>query len=333
MKLYFNQLVTQLKKTLLPCYLISSDVPLLAQEACQQIQQTAKQQGYLERQYIQIEKSFDWANWFSEAHVLSLFNERKIIELHFQDNKPTEIGRKTLEQWAKKPVTDKILVIIIKKLDTALQQSKWVKAIDKTGAIINIYPLDHNQFLQWLSQRLQQVNLQTDSAGLQLLADRTEGNLLAANQAIEKLRLLYPPSKLTLKQIADVIADSARFNIFQLIDYALMGNIKRVIRIIHGLQQEGNEPTLLLWAITRELRNLAVMAFAIKQGQTLPEILQQHQIWEKRKPLVRGVLQRHSYQGLLMLLQQAAMIDRLIKGAMMGNTWEELEKIFLNLSR
>jgi DNA polymerase-3 subunit delta len=313
-------------------YLLSGDEPLLIQEQCAAIRTRAKQEGFTERQFMQADKNFNWQNLAIAANNLSLFSEKTIIELNMPNAKPGDAGSKALQAYVKNLPNDKILLITTSKLDASAQKSKWFKALESAGVFIAIWPIDKLRLPQWIAQRMQQNQLKTTPEGLKLLAEYSEGNLLSLAQEIEKLRLLYGPGNLSTEQIALAIADNSRFNIFDLVDNALIGNSKKIIHILHCLKNEKTEPTLILWALARELRTLASMSKTMQQGYSADQVIQQFHVWQKRKPCIKQALQSHAYNGILELLQQCAALDRIIKGVTLGNIWDELENLCLKLS-
>ena len=332
MKLRLEQLTTHLNKGLQPLYLISGDEPLLVHEANQAIQQQAKQLGYQERQQITVDKSFNWQTLLDNANMLSLFSTKKIIELRLQANKPGDKGSKALQRYCEKLPQDTLLLIISNKLDSASQKTLWYKAIDKVGVTLPVWPIEGNQLPTWIKQRLQQVNLSTSQEGLALIAEQTQGNLLAAQQTIEKLRLLYTEGNITTEQIAAMIADSARFDIFQLADCALAGDITQAIRIFNGLLADGSESILILWVLAREIRQLIPMGYSKQQGMPISQVLQQHRVWQKRKPIVQKALERHDKVYLEKLLQCSSEIDGMIKGNRSGNVTDALLQLICGIA-
>lgn len=344
MQLRYEQLPQQLAKNLAPIYLLSGDVPLLLQEASESIRLAAKQQGYLERQVFHVETGFSWANFLAESNNFSLFANQQFLELRLTTNQLGEGGSKALQNYANNPPADKILLINLGKLDAAQQKSAWVQAIIKTGVFIQFWPIPTNQLPQWIEKRLSAAGLRLEKAGVELLAASAEGNLLAAVQEIEKLRLLFATDDASGAQkasgeypliktetIAQAITDNARFDIFQLADVCLQADRSRALRMLAGLRGEGVEAILVLWALTREVRVLAQIAFNIEAKLSLEQALQQQQVWEKRKPLVCQALKRHSSKSLVPLLKRAGKIDLIIKGLEKGNVWDELERLILKL--
>lgn len=332
MQLRHEQLATHLQKNLAPIYLISGEVPLLIQEAADSIRNAAAKRGYIDRHIFQVETGFSWPDFLNDANTCSLFADQQFLELRFAPNQLGANGSKALQAYATRPPNNKILLITTQKLDATQQKSAWFQTVGKAGISIQIWPIANEQLPQWITQRLAAASLQAEREGIQLLAERAEGNLLAAAQEIEKLRLLYGSGTVTTQAIVQATTDSARFDVFQLSDAMLQGKSKRLYRILSSLQTEGIEPILVLWAITRELRTLIKIAHSIEQGIPLEQALQKHQIWEKRKPLFRHALQHHNSVNLYPLLQQAGTIDQIIKGLQLGNVWNELMSLALATS-
>lgn len=333
MKITDNQLHNVLAKSLAPIYLISGDETLLVEEASQLIRDKIYAQGFTERQIFQVTPKFDWTTLLAHANSLSLFNDKSLLELRIPNGKLNEAGKKSLLTYATQPASDKILLIITSKLSAAVQNSKWFKTIEKIGVVVQIWPITPQQLPNWIMQRLKQHNITTEPDAIKLLTESTEGNLLATKQEIEKLILLYDKKHLTTDDILAAISDHARFDIFTLADAALGGDIKRTLRIMMKLQNEGVEPTLVLWTLAREIRSLINMAYQLQQGSNINNILYHNHVWEKRKPLVRLSLKRHTTTSLVKLLQYAAKIDRLIKGIDNGNIWDSLSQLAFKLCK
>lgn len=304
-----------------PVYLISGDEFLLLQEACDLVRKLAIDSGYSEREVFHIETGFNWENFVASTSNLSLFGEKSLLELNF-NGKIGDVGNEVLQNYFNKPSKDKIILIITAKLDAAQQKTKWFKAVDTLGLVVQIWPIDASQMPAWIIKRLAQFNLKTSAQGVKILADYAFGNLLAAAQEIEKISLIYGGGNITPEQIIEVITDNSKFNIFNLIDTALAGNKSLVLHILDNLKAEDAEPTIILWSIARELRVLINMSLGIEQN-----------IWDKRKALFRQALSRHKTNSLQDLLQQAAKIDRIIKGADNQHIlWHEIYNIFLHLA-
>jgi len=332
MKIQLQQLTQSLTEKMAPLYLISGDEFLLVQEACNTVRQHAIASGFEGREIFYIESGFNWEGFLTRISNFSLFAERTLIELHLK-SKLADAGSKVLQNYAKKPAPDKIVLIITDKLDAAEQRTAWFKAIDTYGVVLPIWPIDAAQLPFWITKRLQQAGLKTDGSGIKLLVDHAAGNLLAAAQEIEKLRLLYGSGNLTAEQIIAVITDNARFNVFNLLDTALAGKTSLVIRMLDNLKSEGVEPTIILWAIARELRSLINMSFAIGQGVATEQVMAKSNVWTNRKALVKKALARHDLVGLQNLLKQVAQVDCIIKGADSQHLlWHELNRIYCNFA-
>jgi DNA polymerase III subunit delta len=333
MKLPYQQLETHLKKNLAAIYLLSGDEHLLLQEALDLIRLKAKQEGYSERVTLNIDPGADWGKLlYSESHSLSLFATKRLIELHLAGSKPNAANSKILQDMAKQPLLDSVLIITMNKLDSKAEQSAWYKALDKSGITIPIWPITTDQLPHWLAQRAKKANLSLTTEAATLLASQMEGNLLAAAQEIDKLALLQIEGSIDHHTIEKAVTDNARYDVFSMVDCILTGNGKRAQRMLKNLQSEGIEPVLILWALTRELRTLAEMAKKIKDGSSLNSLFSQYRIWEKRQLPVKHFLQKHSLNQCWSMLSQAAQIDRTIKGASLGDTWQELSLLAMTMA-
>lgn len=330
MELNAQQLVQHLKGTLLPIYLISSDVPLLRQEARDAIRQAAQRAGYSQHQRLEVETGFHWAQLTHIANSYSLFAEQTLIELHNPAAKfDTEAG-KTLLAYCQSPPTDKILLIVSGKLTGAQQKTRWRQGIAGCGAAITLWPVKPQELPQWIQSRLQQAQVKADAASIRLLAEFTEGNLLATQQAITKLRLLYPDQTIGVKEMASAISDSAQFNVFELSQYILRSDSRSVLRVLYHLRATDTEPTLVLWLLARECRELLNMTEQLQQGKSLQAILAAH--WSTLKPLYQTALRRVNAAQLQRILSTCQEADQIIKGAAPGDSWNALTRISLDLA-
>jgi len=329
MKLRGGQLAAQLARELAPIYLISGDEPLQVAEASDAVRGAARERGFSGREVLSVDKGFDWSRFAAAASELSLFAERRLVELRLPGGKPGDAGGKALRAWAGSPPPESVLLIISAKIDASAQRSKWFQALEQRGVVVQLWPPKPEELPQWIQQRMQARGMQASPDAIALLAERVEGNLLAAAQEIEKLHLLHGGRPLTLQDVAAAVADSARFNIYELVDTALSGDLSRTVRTLRGLQGEGVEPVLVLWALSREIRALAVMAAELESGGSPEQVMRRQRVWEQRKPVVRRGLQRHGRLRWQQMLRRAARIDRLIKGIDKGNPWDELLQLVL----
>lgn len=332
MKLAVQQLEQHLHQSLSPIYIVSSDEMLLVQEATHLIRTTALQKGFAERTLITIEANNTWENvFYAHAQSLSLFSTKQLIELNFHHAKFNATHGKTLQAYVANPAKDTLVIIRTNKVDAKTEKSAWFQTLIKNSTFISIWPIPAAQLPQWILQRAQKMNLTLSKTTAEKIAAQAEGNLLAIQQEIEKLSLLQlgnttPP---TNQSSLDNLTDNARFDVFDLVESVLAGNQARSLRILKNLYEEDVEPTLILWALTREIRILSDMHQQLKRGITLASLLNQFHIFEKRQSSVRAFLQRVSLAKCFELLLSAAHIDRIIKGAETGNVWNELEKFLL----
>ncbi|MFV3403003.1 MULTISPECIES: DNA polymerase III subunit delta [Pseudomonas] len=333
MKLSPAQLNKHLQGPLAPVYIVSGDDPLLCQEAADAIRGAARQQGFDERQVFSADANFDWGNLLLAGASLSLFAQRRLLELRLPSGKPGDKGAAALLEYCANPAEDTLLLISLPKLDASAQKTKWGKALIEGNQcqFIQIWPVDAQQLPQWINQRLSQAGLSAQRDAVDLIAARVEGNLLAAAQEIEKLKLLADGNQITVETVQAAVADSARFDVFGLVDAILNGEAGHALRMLEGLRGEGVEPPVILWALARELRLLAGLAQQFSQGVPLDKAFSQARppIWDKRRPLVSKALQRLSAQRWAALLQDAQRIDAQIKGQAEGSPWTSLARLSL----
>ena len=332
MKTSSDKLKTHLRETLAPAYLVSGDEPLLVAEAADAIRRSAVEKGFEERQLFVAQRGFDWHELRAGHIEMSLFATRRLLELRIPTGKPGDAGSKAIVEYVEATPADCVLLVVTPKLDRSGQSSKWVKALEGFGVWIQVWPVDEKRLPQWVRGRMRDAGLLPDNDAVQLLADRVEGNLLAAQQEIEKLRLLNGPGAVDAETVRRAVADSARFDVFTLTDAALEGKSARATRILEGLRGEGLEPVLVLWALAREIRTLAGMSFEVERGKRVEAALASAKVWRSRAPLMKAALNRHTRLELHKLLLLAGRVDRVIKGLAPGRAWDELARLVAGLS-
>ena len=330
MKLYPEKLSSHLKGGLLPVYFFSGDEPLQLGEAADAVRRFAREQGFTEREVIDAERGFDWNELLVASNSMSLFAEKRVIDLRLPSGKPGKDGGAALVEYAERPPEDTVLLIASGKVDKRSQSAKWYKALDKAGATLQVWPVEPKELPRWIDQRLRSRGLQPEGDTARWIAERVEGNLLAAAQEVDKLLLLNGEGKLSVEQAEAAVSSSARFDAFKLIDAALMGDAKRVVRIIDGLREEGAVPIQLLGAFTFKIRSLVDMAKQMEAGKGIDGVLSR--VWGNSKEPVKAGLQRHNRTRWQMLLRRAAKLDRVIKGASVGNEWDELLQLSLMMA-
>ena len=337
MKIKTEQLTSTLKNNNLPLYWISGDETLLTQEAADQVRIHYRKLGFLDREVFNVDRSFNWQDFSHETANLSLFAEQKQIELRLSSAKLDETGKQALQDYLNTLTPDLLLLIISPKLESGTANTKWFKAIEAAGAYLPIWPINRDGLGTWLAQRLLREGINAEPAALQLLVDKVEGNLLAAMQEIEKLKLIANPAQhatinLDVNTVMQVVADSSRYTVYHLIDAALFGDAARSQKILAALKAEGIFPLPILGAITRELRQLLPMIEKRQQGQGINSIVQTAHVWFNRKQVVGSAIGRIKSREIWQMLEHAREIDQSIKGMLRTNPWDELSLLLLSLS-
>lgn len=332
MKISGDNLTGALARPLARIYLVSGDEPLLVNEAADSIRAKARSQGFTERDLNVAERSFDWEALHSGSRALSLFAERRIIEIRMTNPTPGEDGAKVIVKLAESGSPDNLVLIITGKLDGRTQNASWVSAIDKHGVLVQIWPIDGPKLPAWIRERLSRHGLQADQDAAKLLAERIEGNLLAAHQEVEKLALLLPPGPVTAETVFDAVADSARFDVLQLGDAAMRGQLARAVRILDGLRGEAVELPIVLWAINKDLQWIARAQHLMRNGQTADAAMNAIYVWRPRQPAMKLALGRLKDAHVRALLLDAERVDRAIKGVLRTDPWVELERLVARLA-
>lgn len=335
MRIRPEQLSSSLQSdNLAPIYMITGDEPLQMMEGTDAIRKAAKAQGYVERTIIEVTANFDWNALFQEADTLSLFATQRLIELRLNTCKPGAKGGKALTQYCENLPQDTILLITAAKIESQSQKTKWFKALDNTGAIIQIWPIDAKALPQWIVRRFADHGRQITNDAATYIADNVEGNMLAASQEIEIMLLLTEKTKLDLEDVMS-IGDNSRYDVFKLVDAILEGHSDRAIRILDGLRNEGLEPIIIHWALNRELHSLYKLAADIASGQSIDNVFRKHRVWSNRTSVVRAALQRHKPRGLQVLIRSTAKIEKTLKGASRikgADPWTEMTWLCLRMS-
>ena len=332
MQLKFNQLPSALSKAIAPVYFLSGDEPLQLGEAADAIRKAAQDAGYNIREVLTVETGFNWSELHYCAHALSLFSEQKLVDLRLPSGKPGKDGAKELFEYCQKIPDDTLLLISSGKVASSTLKSRWYQALDKAGVVIRVWPLEGDDLLNWLGYRLKQRGLQTDRSGLQALAVRVEGNLLAAAQEVEKLYVLNGPGTLQTQQIQEQVGDSSRYSVFKLVDAMLTGKPLRVVKILRGVRAEGTVEPIVLWAITTEVRLLAKLRTLIDHGKSKEMAFKELNVWVQKKQLLVPALQRLTSRDIDQILIMSAQADRQTKGQEAGDPWGTILQICLKFA-
>jgi DNA polymerase-3 subunit delta len=331
-KIAVNQLSSQLNKSVLPCYLVTGDEPLLAQEALDAIRAAARQQGFDSRELFVQTTGFDWGELHSAGGNLSLFADKRIIELRLPAGKPGVKGSAAIADFAGNAGDDLLFLVSAPKLDRNSANAKWVKALESRGGTVQVWPVGPRDLPGWINTRMQAAGLRPDRDAVQLIADRVEGNLLAAQQEIEKLRLLHGEGTVTAEDVDAAVVDSSRFDVYKLVDAAVSGDAARAVRILGGIRTEGIEPVIVMWALTREIRTLAGLCDAIRAGTELSTGMRKFGVWQNRQGLVRACVSRHQPADFYRLLKLVRDGDAAAKGQKRADPWQIATRIVLDLA-
>lgn len=331
MKLPAEKIDQHLRGPLSGAYLVSGDEPLLVHEVSAAIRVAARVQGYA-RETWHVSTHFDWAQWLQVSLTGSLFSPRQLIELRLATGKLAAAGGEAILRYLKQGDPNNLLLIISPKLESATQSSAWCKAVEQRGVWVAIWPITVDHLPAWASRRLRQRGFVPTPAAAATLCERVEGNLLACAQEIEKLLLLQGPGPIDAPEVEAAVADSARFDVFVLVDGVLSGDTARFTRILMRLEEEGVDPTLVLWALVRELRQISLIVGLMASGAAFPDACQQARVWDKRKPMIRKAVDRIRPAHIKALVRRAVAVDRVIKGDKAGNSWDELLQFGLALA-
>ena len=329
MRLTVDQLDKHLEGRLAPIYVLAGDEPLQIQEARDSICAAAKRRGFSDRVLLNVELGFDWSTLGQFAQSLSLFGDKRLIDLRLPTAKPGDAGARAVKEYAANPPEDNLLLVSLGKLEKGTATSQWYKALERSGATLRTWPVDARSLPGWIRRRAAKRGLTLSPEAAEALAERVEGNLLACAQEIDKLHMLHGEGRLDTETVLTSVADSARYSVFDLVDAALAGDGQRSVRIVRGLREEGVAPPFVAWALTREIRALAAMAGDVADGMSVDETLRKHRVWDKRRGVVGAALRRHGATVWLDLLQWAARADRAAKGGAGGQPWDELEGLGL----
>jgi DNA polymerase-3 subunit delta len=332
MELRAERLAGHLEQQLLPVYLVSGDETLLVQECCDLVRSHARAAGCAERQVLEAgARDFNWQELLDSAAEMSLFAERKLIELRIPSGKPGAEGSKALCEYLERSGSEDVLLVVAGKVDKQSRSSKWFKALDGAGVTVLVWPVNSRDLPRWMEQRLNAAGLAIDREALQLLCERVEGNLLAAVQEIEKLKLLASDGRVTVDTVTTAVSDNARYDVFGMTDSALQGDAAHSLRMLQGLRAEGTEAAVVLWSLARELRTLYAVRSDSDAGGNVQRALGAQRVWKSRIPLMQAALSRHDRDSLAALLERAGEVDGSIKGYGDGNPWDQLETLVTDL--
>ena len=313
-------------------FMVLGEEPLQSQEACDALRRWLRSQGFTERDLHHVDGHFSWESVILSTNALSLFADQKLLEIRVGSHKINKGDGQALVDWLKNPSPDTALLLIIDKVDAAARKSLWFKQIESQGILVEVHAPDPGQLPQWISQRANSLSIQLDQEALQVLCERIEGNLLAAQQELAKLKLLYADQQISAEQVIASVSDSSRYNVFALTEAALAQQPERCEKILTALIHEGLEAPVILWALTREIRTIYNVQQALQQGVSYDSLCQKERIWGKRKALVRKASQSLPAPALESMLLTAANADKASKGMRNESPWLTLRQITLLLA-
>jgi DNA polymerase-3 subunit delta len=328
-----QELQPHLASGLKPLYVVFGDALLLAIEVMDNIRAAAREAGYTERETYIAEQHFKWNELRSNAQARSLFASRKVIDLRIPSGKPGIEGGRALQEYCADLNPDVLTLITLPKLDWAAQKSQWFAALQQHGVVISADDIPRNALPRWIAERLKRQDQTADDATLEFLADRCEGNLLAAFQEIQKLALLFPAGSLTFDQVKDSVMDVARYDIFKLSEAMLKGNAERYAHILDGLRAEGTSTVLVLWAIGEDIRALGKVLQAIQRGGNPGNALRDARVRRDKQGLIENAARRLKFPNIERAILQAARLDKIIKGLRPGDVWDELMQLGFRIAR
>ncbi len=328
-----EDIASHLKRGLAPLYTVFGDEPLLVIEAADRIRAAARERGHAERDVMIAEQHFDWSRLRVSGLSQSLFASLRLLELRVPSGKPGVEGGKALQDYSANLPPDTITLIQLPEIDWRARKSSWFLALEAAGTMVEAAAVKRERLPAWLAGRLASQQQSADDATLQFIADKVEGNLLAAFQEVQKLALLFPPGALAFDQVKDAVLDVARFDVFDLGAIVLAGDAARLARTLDGLDGEGVAPQLVLWAMAEEIRTAGRLLAAVASGAPVQQALRDLRIWGPRQNLLQKYIGRITQKQVEAALLHAARIDRMSKGLAKGDVWDELLQLGLRFAR
>ena len=326
-----DQLPAALQRGLSPIYLIGGPETLLVQECRDQVLAAARAAGFLERDIIHADRSFDWESLGSMAGAPSLFASRRIIDLRMPTGKPGVEGANALVEWAEQPDPDTLLLVSCEEWDAGSRKSKWATVLDKAGTRVDIWPVKAAELPAWIGKRMRSAGLAPEVRAVELLAERVEGNLLAAQQEIDKLLLQKGPGPVSAEEVLAVVADSSRFDAFLLAERVLAGDHADSLRVAAGLRRTGIAVPEVVGALYYEFRQLDAFCQAMRSGQDEYSAFQTLRVWQSRQGPMRQAARRLAPARLGRAFSDLALMDRQGKGQAPGDPWHSLDQMVSRL--
>ena len=333
MRISTEQLQQHLARELRPLYTVFGEETLLALEASDRIRTRARAEGYTERAVLTVDSGFKWSELAFTGNSQSLFAARRILELRVPTGKPGTEGSETLQRYCEGLPADTITLIHLPGIDWRAQKAGWFESLDRAGVMVEAKPVTRKALPEWLAGRLRAQNQEADKDTLDFVADRVEGNLLAAHQEVQKLALLFPAGKIAYEQAREAVLDVARYDVFNLGEALVEGDVLRLARMVDGLRGEGVAPPLVLWAIAEEMRAISRVLEGLAAGKTPPQLWRDAKVWgNAHQQLMQQNCRRFSREQVEAGILHAARVDRMVKGLIRGDVWDELLQLCLRFA-
>jgi DNA polymerase-3 subunit delta len=326
-----NQLQQSLAQSIAPVYLIAGAEPLLVQEGREMVINAAASQGYAERELLVAEPKFDWDNELMAAGAPSLFTQQKVIDLHLASGRPGKTGAQALVSWCENPVPDTVLVLSFGSWEAASRKAKWSKTIDQAGVVVEVWPLKANELPGWISQRMAAAGLSADQDAIAMLAELVEGNLLAAQQEIDKLAMLRGGENLSAADIEGSVVNSSRFDGFRLAECVLRGEAAECLRVSAGLQRNDVAIQPVSAALYSELALVGGLLEVQQEGGDERTFFSRARVWPMRQGPMKMAARRLTQDQLGKAFRSLATIDMQGKGQAPGNAWRTLDELVMFL--
>jgi DNA polymerase-3 subunit delta len=335
MKISTEQLQQHLQRDVKPLYTVHGEETLLALEAADRIRAAARVQGYSEREVLTCEPGFSWSELALAGSSQSLFSSQKLLELRIPNGKPGTEGSAAIQAYCGRLPADTVTIVQLPGIDWRTQKAAWFEALDAAGVTVEARVVSRKALPQWLAGRLRAQKQDADADTLEFIADRVEGNLMAAYQEVQKLALLFPPGRLEYAQVREAVVDVARYDVFNLGTVMLEGDAARLARTLDGLKGEGAAAPLVLWALTEEIRALGKVLAGAAAGKPAAVAVRDARV--RGGPVHQNLLQsrysRYTPADVDDALRHAACVDRMIKGLEKGDLWDEFLQLALRFAR
>jgi DNA polymerase-3 subunit delta len=329
-----EQLAPHLTRELKPLYTVFGEEPLLALEASDRIRAKARASGYVEREVLTVDSGFKWPQLAMAANSQSLFATQKLLELRIPTGKPGTEGGEALRNFCAALPADTVTLIYLPEIDWRAQKAGWFEALDHAGTLVEAKAVPRKALPQWLAARLKAQSQEADAEALAFIAERVEGNLMAAFQEVQKLGLLFPTGPISFEQVREAVLDVARYDVFGLGLAMIEGDAVRIARMLEGLKGEGAAPPMALWSISEEIRAIGRVLAGAESGRPLSQLWREAKVWGvPHQNLMQQNLRRFNAKQVTQALRHAAAIDRMVKGLAKGDVWDELLQLSMRFKR